>query len=240
MAGLLDCATELLLDIYRFLDNIDDALHLARCSKRIYTVFDTHRFQIMKSIIVNTFQHFSSKHLSGPRDPTPAELHPPSSRFEQCLHAESVSDQQIWDIVARWQGLRPLQHFYLDPVIYSKYTESPCITGDNAPQEMDMLDIWRLARNGKEIGHNNGVICTATAFSPSETGRFYKALTGYWVASESLKLAQQCRYTLQSIENQTFDDVDAMWWQRTSLQESLEVLEVYDFVYGFLCQHIDS
>lgn len=53
MAELLDCANELLVEIYQSLDNIDDALHLARCSKRMYAVFDTSRFHIMKSIIVS-------------------------------------------------------------------------------------------------------------------------------------------------------------------------------------------
>lgn len=75
-----------------------------------------------------------------------------------------------------------------------------------------MLNILRLARGGKEIDYNNGEICAATAFSPSETDRFCKALTGYWVAIESPKLAQQCRYTLKSIENQAFDKATAMWW----------------------------
>jgi hypothetical protein len=107
------------------------------------------------------------------------------------------------------------------------------------PQESEMLDILRLARKKKDIGHNNGE-STIIAFSSSETGRFYKALTGYWIAMESLKLAQQCRYRLQSTENETYDRVAAMWCQRLDLQESLDVLEVFDFVYGFLCQHIDG
>jgi hypothetical protein len=53
MAELRDCATEILVDIYSLLDNIDDALHLARCSKRLYAVFDNRRLQILKSIIVS-------------------------------------------------------------------------------------------------------------------------------------------------------------------------------------------
>ncbi|KAF2185809.1 hypothetical protein K469DRAFT_750127 [Zopfia rhizophila CBS 207.26] len=114
--------------------------------KSIILSSSIHAYDVMLCHFQDTFQHFSSKHLSGPRDPTPAELHPPSSRFEQCLHAESV-------------------------------------------------------------------------------------------ASESLKLAHQCHYALQSTENKTFEEVAALWLQRSGLQESLEVLEVFDFVYGFLCQH---
>lgn len=183
---------------------------------------------------LDTFQHFSLKHLSGRHNPIPVELHPPSTHFEQCLRAESLSEQQVWDIVARWQGLRPLQNLYLDPVISSKYTKSLCVTENNAPQKTEILDILGLARYGKENGHSNSEICV---FSPSETGRFYTVLTRYWVAIESLKLAQQCHYRLQSTENKAFEEVTALWLQRSGLQESLEVLEVFDFVYGFLCQH---
>jgi len=127
----------------------------------------------------------------------------------------------------------------MNSVIKSKYIESPCVTGDESPQEREMLDILRLAQTEREIGNGNGR-ATTTAFSLSETGHFYKALTGYWVGTESLKLARQCRYRLQSTENMTFDKIRAIWWHRTDLQESLEILEVFDFVYGFLFQHIDS
>lgn len=188
----------------------------------------------------DAFQDFSSKHLCNAHDSPLGELRPPSACFEQCLHAESVSDQQIWDIVARWQGLRPLQDLYLNPAIHSKYTASLCVTGSSRPEEVEMLDILGLARDGKEIGYNNGGISTTKAFSPTETGRFYKALTGYWLAIESHKFAQQCHYTHQSNQNNTFEAVYWMWEQRTDLQESLDILEVFDFVYGFLCQHIDG
>lgn len=151
-----------------------------------------------------------------------------------------MSDGQIWDIVARWQGLRPLQHLYLDPVIHARFKDSAVVTGpDNDPLRVEMVDILKLARNEKEIGHNSSEPCSKRTFSTSETGRFYKALTGYWVATEGLKLAQHCRCILQSIEFKTFNQVTALWEQRTDMQESLDVLEAFDF-FGFLCQHIDS
>ena len=45
---------------------------------------------------------------------------------------------------------------------------------------------------------------------------------------------------MQNTVNRTFGRADAMWLQRNSTQEDLNVLEVFDFVYGFLCQHIPS
>ena len=53
MAAFPDFATELLLEIYMQLDNIDDVLHLARSSKALYAVFDAYRFAILKSVIVS-------------------------------------------------------------------------------------------------------------------------------------------------------------------------------------------
>ena len=188
----------------------------------------------------DAFQDFSSKHLYNDHDSPLTELRPPSACFEQCLHAESLSDQQVWDIVARWKGPRPLQDLYLNLAVHSKYTTSLCVMGSSNPEEMEMLNILGLARHGKEIRYNNGGISTTRAFSPTETGRFYKALTACWVAIEIRKLALQCRYTLQSNQNKTFEAVYSIWEERTDLQESLDVLEVFDFVYGFLCQHIDG
>ena len=50
----------------------------------------------------------------------------------------------------------------------------------------------------------------------------------------SLILAKACRYPRQSMENATYDLIYILWLHRTDLQESLDVLEVFDFVYGFL------
>jgi hypothetical protein len=199
-----------------------------------------HAYDIKLCYFQDAVQDFSSKHLRSSHVPTPLELRPSSACFEKCFHAESVSDQQIWDIVARWQGLRPLQHLYLNPAIRSEYTGSLCVTGSDNPPETGVLNILGLARDGKETRHTNNEISTTRAFSSAETVRFYRALTGYWLANESRKLAEQCRYTLQSTQNKIYCMVDSMWEQRTDLQESLDILEVFDFIYMFLCQHIDG
>jgi hypothetical protein len=199
-----------------------------------------HAYDIKLCHFQDAVQDFSSKHLRSSDVPTPLEVHPSSACFEKCFHAESVSDQQIWDIVARWQGLRPLQHLYLNPAIHSEYTASLCVAGDDNPQETEVLNILGLARDGKETRHTNSELSTTRKFSTAETGRFYRALTGYWLASKSRKLAEQCRYALQSTQNKIYRMVDSMWEQRTDLQESLDILEIFDFVYVFLCQHIDG
>ncbi|PSN61082.1 hypothetical protein BS50DRAFT_593413 [Corynespora cassiicola Philippines] len=253
MVGLQDCMNELLLKIYLHLHSIDDAIHFARCTKRLFAVFDTKRLQIMKNIVLNSSIHthdialchfqdayheFPTEQLPGSFGHMPVELRPLPLRFEQCLHANSLSDRQVWDVVARWQGLKSLQHLYLDPKINRRYMESSCLTGDNEPPEMEAVDILQLFRNDKKHEDPSTEVPTTIVFSPSEKGRFYKALTGYWLAIESRKFAELCCYPRLSIQNEIWDKVATMWQEKKDLQDSLDVLEVHDFVYGFLCRHI--
>jgi hypothetical protein len=53
MSGLLDCPNKLLLDLFMLLDNIDNALHLARCTKQLHAIFKSYRLLILKSIVVS-------------------------------------------------------------------------------------------------------------------------------------------------------------------------------------------
>jgi hypothetical protein len=54
MTGLLDCPNELLLNLFMLSDNIDDALHMARCAKQLHAVFESYRLSILKSIVVSS------------------------------------------------------------------------------------------------------------------------------------------------------------------------------------------
>lgn len=58
MTQLTDLPTELLLNIYEQLENIDDALHLARSCKLMYEVLDPqgHRLSVFSHIIVSPSQ----------------------------------------------------------------------------------------------------------------------------------------------------------------------------------------
>ena len=199
-----------------------------------------HAYDVALCHFQDAFHRFSSQYPHRDRCITSAWAYPSSAVFESCLRAKTVSDQHVWDIVARWHGLRQLQHLYLIPAIRSKYVDSFCPTRDTVPQEADPLDIAELTR--EEMYHSadsSGARKTA-GFSPWDSGRFYKALTAYWLATEILKLARNWRYDLQNTVNRTFGRADAMWLQRNSTQEGLNLLEVFDFVYGFLFQHIPS
>ena len=50
----------------------------------------------------------------------------------------------------------------------------------------------------------------------------------------------KCRYQLQSTELEIYEKLAAIWHQGVDLQENLDTLEPYDFVYGLICLHIDG
>jgi hypothetical protein len=50
--GSSNCATELTLGIFLLLDNIDDALHLARSSRQLNTIFERYKYDIAWNIVV--------------------------------------------------------------------------------------------------------------------------------------------------------------------------------------------
>ena len=106
--------------------------------------------------------------------------------------------------------------------------------------DIEMADLLKLARSGKDTKDENRKISPTTPFSVYGTGRFYEALTAYWVASESRKFAKQCRYQLQSTGLEIYEKLAAIWHQGADLQENLDTLGLYDFVYGFFCLYIDG
>lgn len=145
--------------------------------KSIILSSDIHTCDTKLCHFQDAFQTFASEHLCN-RLPAPATVHPSSAIFDECLQATTVSDRQIWDVVALWQGVKPLQQLYLHPAIHSKYTAQQCTTGYNPLRVTDILDITTLAQHRNEPDSDRQM-CTSTTFSTSDTGRFYKALTAY-------------------------------------------------------------
>ncbi|KAL1606535.1 hypothetical protein SLS60_003940 [Paraconiothyrium brasiliense] len=177
-------------------------------------------------------------------DTTPDSSRPSIADFEVCYNANTISEAQVWDIVARWQGLREFQHLYVNSNVNAKFSGSPLVsmwdsTEGNIEDSPEILNIVDLARKGKSAVGNIDQTKFSLSFSAAATVRFYKALTNYWLATEAKKLAHQCSYTLLSSSLCLWERVQYIFDDRSGLQESLDVLEVYDFVCQFLCKHID-
>ena len=55
--GSLGLPIKIILQICGFLVTINDALHLARCSKHLHAMYETHQYQILREIIASADIH---------------------------------------------------------------------------------------------------------------------------------------------------------------------------------------
>lgn len=154
----------------------------------------------------------------------------------------TLADPEIWSIVCRWQGLRLLYDIYCDPSIRSLYNRSVRL---NWPIHESYEEEYALHRDEHcpepSIGQND-VSRDASVRSSRILGyrRFYQALTTHWFAIEMLWLARVSVYETPQQRNKHFARVWRTWGHNSerTLQEKLDILEVYDFVWGFLGRKI--
>ncbi|KAF2142281.1 uncharacterized protein K452DRAFT_297606 [Aplosporella prunicola CBS 121167] len=302
MARLLDCPTEILLDVFGHLRNIDHVIQLALACSRLYRVFDNNRIEIVKRVILHsdvhkydvalchfndTFQAFSSTQLNHPRDWNDIDMAacPSYLRFDECLNATDLTDNQVLDVLARWHGLKPLRHLYINCAVHASYINRPCHTGGQhyrIPcanlQPVNVLELYRTSHNSPRTECDR---CTKLQLSDAEAARFYTALTKYWLNIMCERSSWVYHYGRLSAKNDVYKRIADVWFNHGAqskeeehvaidrarqqleslgrqdggdgsgrysasanadgntslLQESLEVLEVYDFVYGYLMQN---
>jgi F-box domain len=152
---------------------------------------------------------------------------------------EELTAERVYTIICRWHGLRVLQELYLDVTIGTQYYESTFpFAGDFDPADMTLS-----TESSVRVSHLQSLPAGDNAgksFDAQQTQRFYKALTSYWLAMEAhWLLCRSVQDTWEELWNLS-DSVEDIWSGnlRGGLLESLEVLEVYDFVYGFLLRMI--
>jgi len=200
---------------------------LQRCS-------DVYKNDLKLCKIIETNQAFSEIYKS--QAERPQEIGIKGQEFYDAVEVrpEDLTDERVYTIICRWQGLRVLQDLYLDTTIGARYSDStfPYVG------ELDPAETTLLTEDSVRISHVQNIAqdLPNKSFNARQTQRFYKALTSYWLAMESHWLL--CRSIHDTWEElwKLRDSVDNIWSgnpQRDVL-ESLELIEVYDFVYGFL------
>ena len=172
---------------------------------------------------------------------------PNASLFTKCSEAsgDNMTNDLLWDIVCRWQGLRLLQDLYLNPHIQSSYLQS------QFPYEQRYYSTGFVDTLASEsqISASESPIIPASATSPRlqtnyrfsarQTQRFYQALTAYWLLIESYALAEACNYDSQTSKNDCYSKLGMQVRNNEqTLLESCDVLEVYDFTHGYLIRKI--
>ncbi|KAB8260223.1 hypothetical protein BDV32DRAFT_123354 [Aspergillus pseudonomiae] len=260
---LLNIPCEILLSICCYLGDIDDVLHLARCCKQLHGTFErqSHRLVAFRSVIGNAAHHrydlklspvlnisqrlfaeYSASHGKPPLSKRPIHadilnLHTPDG--------DSLPEDEVWSIVCRWQGFRLLYDLYCNPSIRSRYSRSVFLNWpNNECYEEEHALVHDEPLLEPTITPHKDTVPGGCATLPSLRNRgyrrFYQALTAHWFAVEALWLARISRYKTPQERNNRFVQVRGIWRDNPdrTLQEKLDVLEVFDFVWGFLGRKI--
>ncbi|PWY80758.1 hypothetical protein BO94DRAFT_452667, partial [Aspergillus sclerotioniger CBS 115572] len=240
--------------IYMALSNIDDALHLARCCTYLNGVFEEQRLEIFRHIIQTADHHTYDPHLSneiGLHEHFAREMYTtPEIRLDPPRRKALISDykasrksspvlsaEMVWETVVRWQAMRLLFDFYCDESVQGTYGKSAY------HWEYDDEAIWDT-RN--PFPPPSGSMCQRLVSLGDKQRqrvyeRFYKALTAnWWVAGrrwsakvdvyESSK--QECYVKLADMAEELRHLINPTH----RLQEILDMVEIYDFVWSFLAR----
>ncbi|KAI9041881.1 uncharacterized protein KD926_006427 [Aspergillus affinis] len=237
-----------ILPLFTYLHDIDDAIHLARTCRAVYTVFDEYytRAWIFRCIIRNASHHEQDARLSGIqilRDTfhwgrIPADAYLLRKDFLNGFDFE-LDAENIFAIVCRWHALRTLFTLYCDKAIHRMYT-----TGwktfwdqDSLVKEGCLGDTDPLPRSpSTTAGSQRKIIRISHDQRRRGYRRFYKALISHWCALEHFYLSRVFVYP-DDLERNAFNNLASMKWRynpHRRLSDKLDILEVTDFIWEFL------
>jgi len=206
-------------------------MYLQKCS-------DVYENDLKLCKIIETNQAFSEIYKS--QAERPQEIGIKGQEFYDAVEVrpEDLNDERVYTIICRWQGLRVLQDLYLATTIGARYSDStfPYVGGS------DPAGTTLLTEDSVRILHVQNIAqdLPNKSFTARQTRRFYQALTAYWLGREShWSLCRSIHDTWEELWK-LGDWVDDIWSgkPKRDVLESLELIEVYDFVYGFLLRII--
>lgn len=175
-------------------------------------------------------------------------LRPNDEVFMRCFNAtiENTTPRQLRDLQKRRKSLRILLDLYLNTSIQRQYSTSlfPYEVVDDRVRNLvrHSQQEGPLDKSGWDISKPSlprGLV--GEALSAEQERKFINALTACWLHVEVYCLAKHSNYRTASENHRMFEKVEELWTgvthERTLLQQ-LHILEVYDFVYGFLLRKI--
>lgn len=145
-------------------------------------------------------------------------------------------------ILARRQEIRPIQRVYLNHSIQGQYRKSNFPGGRRECNEI--IDCMfqetepDVAAQLSQLSIGNGLAERDAPNKPFSGCRFSDAVVALWVIVEARRMAMDVGSQARYLGNfQRYNDIMvSFWcgnWKRTPLQ-TLDLLEVHDFLYGFL------
>lgn len=149
-----------------------------------------------------------------------------------------LNPDTVWSIVTRWHALKVLFDLYCDSTIRPSYLESVFW------QTTDQLESLSLNFDdyGKRLPAPSGKNCstiqfTTTADKMAAYARFYRSVCSHWLHVNMAWTAGVSRHADFLACEDAFGNIKVLWlddYERSSLQEKTEAIEVTDFVWGFL------
>ncbi|KAH7095508.1 hypothetical protein FB567DRAFT_460445 [Paraphoma chrysanthemicola] len=259
MATFLDLPPELLQPIFQHLGSIDDVHYLMRTCTKTYEAMRRPRdyVNIMRSIISQSPQHLVTelRHNNNQIHATPLIpgyiLNPweknfaaaiTEGKFEYRSRPESYSDELVYEILARYQGLRVLEDLWLK----RQLTATDFLAPDEAVDCDDLFHTYRNLIRRNELFEDRELQsrCRRTPetryynrLNADQRARFYAAVVKVWLLNE-------IRWFLTSFSYpSTFDlqiellqmSKDYLKDQRhTPLLDELDSFAVFKFLYHHL------
>ncbi|KAL3256494.1 hypothetical protein ABHI18_007550 [Aspergillus niger] len=263
MASLSEVPTEIVISICSYLDDIDDIFHLARSCKRVLNIIENPDIQLyaLRSAIRNASHHHYDTQLScllalseryspdyaASRDEPFLLPRPNQNDLSNALAAEHepLPADAVWAVVSRWRGLRVLYDLYCHPLLRAVYLgshlpdwlDNECYKEEFVHSPSDLPPLPSVTHYG---GSAQGAGAAFSGRSRQAYRRFYKALTAHWTAVETLSLARVTIYNTPEDRDRRFSQIWKMWAENRdrTLQEKLDLIEAFDFVWGFLSRKI--
>ncbi|KAF2739870.1 hypothetical protein EJ04DRAFT_483284 [Polyplosphaeria fusca] len=147
-----------------------------------------------------------------------------------------LNDERVYDILARWQGVRELQHVWLSKETGKEDHLSVSFTGQAEQLAHAFERVQQTANEDGESRYSNAV--RYASFNDAQVGRFYAATTRIWIMNEirwvlaHLSYPQRlCRYHTMLVElcmNRLQEQT------KTPLLDHLDMLSMYSFLYQHL------
>ncbi|PYH75174.1 uncharacterized protein BO88DRAFT_440426 [Aspergillus vadensis CBS 113365] len=240
--SIQNISVELIILVFQSLNNIDDCLSFSHTCKQFHGVFQRFQIVIFKSVIINAKHHEHDIELGLLQD-----IYERHNLREIFLEPETTYDEvekpvvpqinvnQVIEVVVRWHAMKILYDLYRSSSIHSHYVRAntvihpamddrlyDCATEEAMPEPKDFNCTL-------DYGHRY-----------AEYSRFYHALTAHWVLIEKIWLAKMTHYKMSSTRNDRYNQLWQLWADNPdrSLREKLDLIEVVEFIWGYLGRNI--
>jgi hypothetical protein len=177
------------------------------------------------------------------------ENRPDLSAFAPLYNTDKseVTDEEVQSIASRWNRSKTAQKLYTHPSVRLCYLRSNfpyTPPGSNPSREYGEI-IETLKKNPVEHihlrsqeTHTSEEILDSPMLNSRQSQRFYKAFIAHWTAVEALRFVELSNCITPEQKTLAHRQMQNIWsGKERTLRESLDVLEVYDFLYGYLLKY---